>query len=143
VTQYATSSEFKTTGLKASAMTDESGTEVDPTPFLVQASGTIDSYLRSRYSLPLTSTPPEIKRACIVLARWDYLIFLGISEEEFDENYRLEYAKALRWLEMVASGAVQLDGYIDQTPGSAHAGSAAEVYSRESRGWYDDEIDES
>jgi phage gp36-like protein len=138
VTQYATTVEFQTTGLKPAAMTDEGGVSVDPGPFLLQASGTIDSYLRPRYSLPLTSTPYEIKRACIVLARWDFLVFLGISEEEFDANYRLEYERVIKWLEMISAGTLQLDGYIDQTPGSAHEGATAEVWSRDERGWYDE-----
>ncbi len=38
---------------------------------LDEASALIDTYLRRRYRMPLTVAPPEVRRACCILARYD------------------------------------------------------------------------
>jgi phage gp36-like protein len=71
------------------------------------ASGFIDSHLRRRYACPLATVPPEIMRACLVLARYD-LSFGGDTEPS--EQVRLARKEAVDWLVRLNAGSVTLEG---------------------------------
>ena len=74
---------------------------------LANASGLIDSHLRRRYACPLPVTPPEINRACLVLARYD-LSFSGDTEPS--EQVRLARKEMVEWLGRLNTGSVSLEG---------------------------------
>lgn len=80
---------------------------------LEDASALIDSYLRKRYAVPLQAVPPEINRACCLLARAN----LGMGGER---NISEQAAKAkedtLSWLRGIARGDVVL-GMEEVSPG--------------------------
>lgn len=70
-------------------------------------SSDIDNYLRNRYPLPLTSTPPVIKRICKVLTRIQ--LYRGRPKAANLEELRKEEEAALKELERISKGLVTLD----------------------------------
>ena len=83
---------------------------------LEAASRLADSYLRARYTLPLTSWDEALTRAVAAIAAYDLLAVRGYDPTRgADEVVRLRYEDAIRWLERVASGAVSPD-IRDSTP---------------------------
>ncbi len=91
-------------------------TAVIPAPIqtaLDDASATIDSYLRRRYAVPLQAVPPEINRACCMLARLD----LGLGNEKtVSEQAQKAADAATSWLKQLANGTADL-GMEEVTPG--------------------------
>lgn len=80
---------------------------------LDDASALIDSYLRKRYAVPLRAVPPEINRACCMLARAD----LGLGGERSASEQTLKIRdETIGWLGRIASGSVLL-GMEEVTPG--------------------------
>jgi phage gp36-like protein len=72
---------------------------------LDDASSTIDSYLRKRYRVPLEVAPPEINRACCMLARYD----LGLGgERSVSEQTQKAREETIQWLARIARGEVVL-----------------------------------
>jgi phage gp36-like protein len=104
---------------------------------LREATGLIDSYLRRRYAVPLAApVPPEIVRACCVLARYD----LAHGEQrEPSEQMRLARREVVEWLAALADGKAVLDGAVPAAGASgagAMASDRARAFSPESlRGW--------
>lgn len=62
----------------------------------------VESYVASRYDLPLPIVPVSLQRACAVIARY-YLY-----KNQPTETVRQDYEDITRWLEQVASGKVKL-----------------------------------
>ncbi|MGL4619153.1 MAG: gp436 family protein, partial [Chroococcidiopsis sp.] len=78
-------------------------TTIDPIPLekaLDDATAEIDTYIGSRYILPLTSTPSVVNRYCLDIARY------MLDRIRSREDVRLRYEDALKWLVMLASGKV-------------------------------------
>ena len=73
---------------------------------LDDASALIDTYLRKRYGAPLDIAPPEISRACCMLARYD--LSLG-GEREASEQIKKTREETISWLKLIAKGEVDLD----------------------------------
>lgn len=70
---------------------------------LGDAASTIDTYL-SRYTLPLKTVPKALKRIACDMARY-YLCGGAVVETEL---IRRRYEDAIRFLEKVANGSIQL-----------------------------------
>lgn len=79
-------------------------------------SSDIDNYLRNRYPLPLTSTPPVIKRICKVLTKVQ--LYRGRPKAANLEELRKEEEAARKELEQIAKGNVSLDitGFTPEVP---------------------------
>lgn len=73
---------------------------------LADASAQIDTYLRKRYMVPLDLVPPEIGRACCILARYD--LYLGEDKQPSDQVKETR-AEVVRWLGEISLGRVLLD----------------------------------
>jgi phage gp36-like protein len=73
---------------------------------LDDASSVIDSYLRRRYAVPLVAAPPEIRRACQLLARYD--LYQGEQKSPTEQVTR-DRDETLVWLRAVSRGEVVLD----------------------------------
>ncbi len=72
---------------------------------LDDASAIIDSFLRKRYSVPLEAVPPEINRACCMLARYD----LGMgTERSISDQVKQAREETISWLRGIANGTVVL-----------------------------------
>lgn len=70
---------------------------------LADASNTIDGYLASRYTLPLSEPPPMLNVLCCDVAR--YLLAVRPTEETSKR-----WEKAIAWLMSVAKGTIDLGG---------------------------------
>lgn len=71
------------------------------------ASALIDGYLRQRYRLPLISFVPDLVRAACAIAAYDLLSSRGYDPGAQDnDNVRLRYEDAIKWLERVAGGEI-------------------------------------
>ena len=84
---------------------------------LADADAEINSYLASRYALPLASTPTVLVRLAADMARY------RLYDDRVTEAVRARYQDAVSLLKRLASGEVRLDGAT--TPPEPAAGSTA------------------
>jgi phage gp36-like protein len=70
---------------------------------LADADAAIDGYLKGRYTLPLTETPPLVRNLALAIA-----IYL-MHRNSASEKVRNDYNDALRTLRDIAAGTVRLD----------------------------------
>lgn len=104
----------------------------DPMGLITRASSIIDSYLRGRYSLPLSSTPDEIKDCCVQITLWFALQSLGWdSEKGPDESIKTGYQDAIKWLDKLSSGKVNLAITVDATPNKHDGGPIVKSLARD------------
>ncbi len=80
---------------------------------LDDASSLIDTYLQSRYTLPLPSIPRALVRPCADIARY----YLDKTRQR--EDVRQRYEDALAFLKLLANGQVSLG--LDETGESTNA----------------------
>lgn len=73
---------------------------------LDDASALIDTWLRKRYRMPLTVAPPEIRRACCLLARYD--LSTGGGRTPADQTVK-EREETIAWLRSIGAGNALLD----------------------------------
>lgn len=107
-------------------------------PAILGASRKIDSYLRSRFTLPLTAVGDDIRRACAILAACDLAVALGLPlEQRGILDRRCKDVEA--WLALINQGLAVPD-VIDSSPGAQQgvAGGGPQVESNEQRGWFDE-----
>ncbi len=126
---YATFPEFTAAGLPPAAVSGIPQSAVEAC--LAQASGVADSYLRKRYTLPLTA-PYDVALVRCVIDVAVYLVMRrrGIQPESAtDVVIRMGYQDALAWLGLVATGEVEINN--GPTIGDP------QVASREELGWAD------
>lgn len=71
---------------------------------LADADAEIDSYLATRYTLPLSSTPPVVNRLACDITR--YRLF----DDGVPETVRVRYQDAVSVLKRLASGDMLLEG---------------------------------
>lgn len=98
------------------------------------ADGEIDGYLVKRYPVPLSSIPKVINKFSKDIAVYNLFSRAGIDEGEKEKNYLNRYKAAVRFLENVAKGVVDI-GIIDNTK-KANTGfsvnSSSRLFSRNS-----------
>lgn len=129
---YATAAQLKTLSVAAAALASVSA--ADQTAALQAASDLADSYLRSRYTMPLTAWADDLRRAVCAIATYDLMSHRGYNPETGgDPNIRARYDDAIRWLEKVASGQIS-PSVTDSAPAASEAG-RARVSSKPARGW--------
>ena len=85
---------------------------------LTEASDRIDSYLRTRYAVPLASVPSAVAGACCRMARFD--LARGPNSEP-TEQMRRDMDADVKWLEGIAAGRVTLDGIVPASPDQSGA----------------------
>lgn len=94
---------------------------------LEAADGEIDSYLASRYSLPLVSVPVILRDCAVDIARY------RLHDRGVPDRVKEAYKDRIAWLRDVASGKASL-GLDDLTPASAglpEMTSGGRVFARE------------
>ncbi|MFD2177751.1 gp436 family protein [Veronia pacifica] len=84
---------------------------------LTDASGLIDSYLGSRYPLPLNDTPQVLTRLTIDIA----LYWLSEDGGGATDEKRQRFEDAIQWLEGVAKGRIELLPVQETTEDITHA----------------------
>lgn len=72
------------------------------------ADGEIDGYLASRYSTPLPKIPKVINKYSKDIAVYNLFSRAGIDEGERESNYLTRYKAAIKFLELVAKGTVNI-----------------------------------
>lgn len=103
-TQYATRTDLANLGLVAGALANVTTTTQDAA--LVAASAVADSYLQSRYQLPLLQWGQDLSRAVAIIAAYDLLTSRGYNpQSSADQNVRQRYLDALAWLDSISKGA--------------------------------------
>ena len=116
-TQYATQTNLAQLGLIGGVLTSISGTIQDAA--LVAASAIADSYLQSRYDLPLTNWGQDLVRVVCQIAAYDLLTSKGFNPATGpDENIRQRYLDALAWLQEVSQGKQTPAYVVDSSTGS-------------------------
>lgn len=83
---------------------------------LTQASELMDSFIGSKYALPLPSVPAVLRQVCVDIALYKLAQRPGSMTEEIKDRNDA----AMRWLRDLADGRVTLG--IDQSPPSAGGG---------------------
>ncbi len=90
-------------------LTDDAGAgEVDTAVVdwaIAEADGTIDSYCQGRYALPLYPVPPRIVGLSVDIAIYN---LYSRRVDEMPENRKDRFKEAIRFLELVAAGKVDL-----------------------------------
>lgn len=86
---------------------------------LEEASGTVDSYCRNRYTTPL-QTSDVVKARTLDIAV--YLLFSRRRQVKISETVRQRYEDAIAFLKDVAAGRVQLDQPASAAPQSSTQG---------------------
>jgi phage gp36-like protein len=144
VSQYATALQVRQTGLPSTALTTVSDEII--LEHVVKASGKIDTFLPSQYTLPLSAPYPDsIVDAAVVISTYTLLVrYRGFRPDEYDNSFRLQYEDTMSWLDKLSRGAVSLgddadaDAALEGAP-RVQTGGANRLYgtgdSGASRGW--------
>lgn len=114
--QYGTTADLGQLGLPSAALSNVSSTVQDAH---LQAQGDrIDTYLRSRHTLPLSSPyPREIVECNCVMAAYAILQnYRGYDPSAVDDGFRIRYEDCLAWLHDLSTGKASLDQTADATP---------------------------
>lgn len=102
-TVYATTADLENGGLPPLALQGLS--EEQKTSALTDAASVVDSYLSTRFDMPLASFGRDIVRATVAIASLDLLARRGFQPGAVDaEVAKTRYDEALRWLRDVAGG---------------------------------------
>jgi phage gp36-like protein len=103
------------------------------------ASDVVDSYLRSRFKLPLTAWGSDIRRLCAKIAVYDLMMVRGFnSSRAGDEQIQRQYddaVQALRDISNEKSTPNVTDSSAGAAPGEVHGGGTVQVHSYGSRGY--------
>lgn len=145
MSQYATPADLAATGLPAAALDVDSLKQIE---FLQLASATIDTYMRSRYRLPITGEldpantfPHELRDACVSIAAWRLMSYRGVGVDGGEDNFKARHdfylgAPGMKgWLDKLSAGAVSINAALDASPTSYDG--AAVVAQGSRRGWDD------
>ena len=100
---------------------------------LLNASRVADSYIGSRYVLPLTGWGDDLRAAVCALAEYTIGGSKAFAADGGKTALRQRYDDAIAWLVKVRDGAVIPSGLADSSTSSHSAGMT--VYSDPPRGW--------
>lgn len=115
---YATQADFASLGLPSKATAGIASGDLDAA--LETASRQVDSYIGSRYDLPLVSFDKSVTIAVCSIAAYNLLARRGFAAGAADaENVRQRYEDAIGWCKDVARG-LALPG-VTTTTGAASA----------------------
>lgn len=79
---------------------------------LDDASSEIDSYLATRYTVPVASPPNVLKAAELVVARY------RLHDDRATDRIRDDYKSIISWLRDVSTGKASLPGVADASAGA-------------------------
>ena len=136
--QYATTTDFDTHGLPLAKLPPSVTTD-KLNAALIAASAKADSYLRSRFTLPISSYGLDLTEAVCAIAAWSVLSGQVGFNPEAGHNVAIMTRKedAIRWLEQISHGHAVPEGIVDSSPSAGPGGPAAgaQAYSNPMRGW--------
>ena len=79
---------------------------------IVDAEAEIDGYLAKRYPLPLSPVPKVLNKFTKDIAVYNLYSRIGIDENDREKNYLNRYKAAVRFLQLLAEGKVEI-GAVD------------------------------
>lgn len=119
-TQYASQSDLAQLGLIAGVLASISGTTQDAA--LLAASAIADSYLQSRYDLPLVNWGKDLVRIVCHIAAHDLMGSKGYNPSAgADPQIQYRRDKAIEWLQEVSEERQTPAYVVDSTPGGGSA----------------------
>jgi phage gp36-like protein len=129
---YATRAELETYGLAAELISSVSNDTVDDC--LSAASRYADSYLQTRYELPLVAYGVDLTMAVCEIATYRLLVSLKLMQPLTNDYqvWRDRHDMAIKWLEGIASGKISPPDIVSTDP---DADGTCVVSSEEIRGW--------
>lgn len=132
---YATRTDLYRLGLREAAFTGVATADQDAA--LEAASDTADSYMRSRYTLPLTGYGDDLKSAVCRIAAYELLATRGYNPGAGgDESLESRHDKAVTWLKDVSAGRAHVSGGSTTPTATRHArASSPRTGSDDRRGW--------
>lgn len=75
---------------------------------IADADAEIDGYLNKRYPTPLQAVPEIINKISKDIAIYNLASRSGMTAQERENNYYVRYKNAIRYLEQVAKGVVEI-----------------------------------
>lgn len=75
---------------------------------IADADGEIDGYLASRYPTPIQKVPKVINKYSKDIAIYNLFSRAGINEGDRESNYLTRYKAAIKFLELVAKGTINI-----------------------------------
>lgn len=117
-TPYATNEDLQNPALGLPAKALQGVSSIDLEDGLISASDMIDSYLSNRFTLPIIVWGRDTRGACAAIAAYNMLAGRGFNPQagSADEQVRLRYEDAIRWLKDCARGLATPAGIQDSTP---------------------------
>ncbi|GEC88598.1 MULTISPECIES: gp436 family protein [Brevibacillus] len=123
-------------------LTDDDGTgEINwdiVTKMIQEASAEVDAFLAMRYTLPLSPVPPILSKLTLDITLYNLFSRRGIDESSADGVIVTRYNNAVRMLEKIAAGSMEIIPPTSDTggeaPSSSHSMSyqtAPRIFSRE------------
>lgn len=129
---YCTSSDLPNLGISAVALAPIDSAVQDAA--CEAASAIADSFLRSRYKLPLTAWGVDLTQKTAILAVYDLLVVRGYNPSAgADVNIRLRYDDAMLWFLHISRQEVHPD--VTPTQDQAAGYDDPRVMTNDQRGW--------
>jgi phage gp36-like protein len=127
-TQYAQPADLANLGLVGAALATVTTTTQNAA--LLAASSVADSYLQSKYDLPLKQWGQDLVRAVAIIAAYDIMTSRGYNPMAgSDTNIRQRYLDTLAWLQEVSQGKQTPAYVVDSTVATPGAGTDDSVTS--------------
>lgn len=115
MSQYSTQAEFLDQFAPIEAFQDLPGTTIDTA--LVWNSARVDSYIKKRVTLPLISWSEDLRYVTNCLTGLHLIRRRGIDPTSGNNQSVIDQAaEAIKWLESVSKGLVEIAVYVDSTP---------------------------
>lgn len=145
MTRYATTTDLGKLGLPAASLVNV--TTAVQESHLDATGARIDTYLRSRHTLPFASPyPAELIECNAVMAAYTLLVnYRGYDPSAVDDGFRLRYEDCLSWLKALGNGTASVSQTADATADTSEGrprvstGGANRAHGTgdtgESRGW--------
>lgn len=107
---------------------------------IADADAEIDGYLAKRYSVPFTKVPKTLNKFSKDIAIYNLVSRKGIDESDREKTYLNRYNAAIKFLENVAKGLIDIGVDENSTKNAAQTGfsikSSERLFSRNTmKGW--------
>ena len=127
---YATPTNFKVKydvqqlGLLADDTGGSEAVEATLQAFINDASAFVDTFIGARYTLPLPSIPGELRRANLIVAKYD----IESKKTPVSEDAQTAFDEVKEWLQMIKDGELDLTVGVIRTDIAAVMDSQTSVF---------------